>query len=448
MGTAGAYFAADDRRPLTGNWTGQIIAGLQKETADVQAMTVAIWCVPLSIAVAEFFLSVALLCRIIRYARGQDRIVLPRAFWYWLAWAGLTCMSVGFSPEPTAGWHLIRRLLLVACLFLVVPAIRNSSQLLFVWKGVFVTSAIGSLFLIGDFISRWFYYRGELSVGGDPGFYLRTGGLLNHWMVWGTVEVVVLGGMLAFIHAFPLERWKWLPAILLNGLAILLSLTRMIWIASVFLLGLVLILRRSRWVWALPATAVALYFLAPGAIGSRLRDSVRADYYSNFERVQMLRVGWSMIKQHPFAGVGAGQIEKQYHRYLAPHDPIPAYHGHLHNNLVQTAAESGLPVAAAAMLFCAILFMDIGKLVRTSLTQEDQFLSLAALLALCGFLLAGCFDYTYGHSLGLILLSFGVIPALSTKPCSAPGDSRHYAGKNSHGPHQASQARLESLREG
>jgi O-antigen ligase len=162
--------------------------------------------------------------------------------------------------------------------------------------------------------------------------------------------------------------------------------------------------------------AVALYFVAPGAIGSRLRDSVRTDYYSKFERVQMLRVGWSMIKQHPIAGVGAGQIEKQYTRYLAPHDPIPAYHGHLHNNLVQVAAESGLPVASAALLLCVILFVDIGRAFRAAATLENQFSSLAALLALSGFLVAGFFDYTYGHSLGLILLAFAVIPALLIRP--------------------------------
>ena len=158
--------------------------------------------------------------------------------------------------------------------------------------------------------------------------------------------------------------------------------------------------------------AVGFYLLAPGAVRSRLRDSVRADYYPNLERVQMLRVGWNMIKQHPLVGVGAGRIQGIYRNYLAPSDPVPAYHGHLHNNLVQVAAESGVPTAVAALVFCVILLVEIGRSLKAAATLEGQFLSLAALLALSGFLLAGFFDYTYGHSLGLILLAFAVLPAM------------------------------------
>lgn len=412
MATAATQIAAEARRPASGRVAVQILSAIQREPAEVLALTLAVWCVPLSIAVTEFFLTLALGCRIIRCAKGQDRIVLPRAFWFWLAWAGLTCASVGYSPDPSAGWGAIRRILLVASLFVVVPIFKSSSQLLTAWKGVLVTSTLGSLFLIGDAVSRCFYYRRELAAGGDPGFYLRSGGLLNHWMVFGTVEIVVVGGMVAFWFAFPQERKAWWPAILINGLAILASLTRMIWISSFFLFGLALFLRRSRWLWTLPVMALGFYLLAPGAIGSRLRDTFRADYYSNFERVQMLRVGWSMIKEHPIAGIGAGQVEKQYTKFLAADDPVPTYHGHLHNNLVQTAAEYGLPTAAAGLLFCVILLVNLGKRFRTAVTQYDQFLSLAALLAFSGFLVAGMFDYTYGHSLGLILLAFAVLPAL------------------------------------
>ena len=412
MASVVAHIAAGDRRIATGSRVLRILAAIREEPTDVQALTLAIWSVPLSIAVTEFFLSAALFCKIIRCARGRDHIALPRAFWFWLAWAGLTCVAWGLSHEPIAGWSAIRRTFLIAALFLVVPALKKSSLLLFAWKGVFITSAFGSLFLIGDFVSRWSYYRRELAGGGDAGFYLRSGGLLNHWMVFGTVEILVVGGMLAFWFVFPEQRRRWWAAFLINGLAIVLSLTRMTWVSSFFLLGLVLALRRSRWLWALPAMAVGFYLLAPGAVRSRLRDSVRGDYYPNLERVQMLRVGWNMIKQHPLAGVGAGRIQETYRSYLAPSDPVPAYHGHLHNNLVQVAAESGVPTAVAAVVFCVILLVDIGRSCKVAATEEGQFLSLAALLALSGFLLAGLFDYTYGHSLGLILLAFGVLPAL------------------------------------
>ena len=56
---------------------------------------------------------------------------------------------------------------------------------------------------------------------------LRSGGLLHHWMVYATVEILVLAALLQLLHFYPKERWWLLPALLVNGTAILLSLTRM-----------------------------------------------------------------------------------------------------------------------------------------------------------------------------------------------------------------------------
>jgi hypothetical protein len=53
------------------------------------------------------------------------------------------------------------------------------------------------------------------------------------------------------------------------------------------------------------------------------------------------------------------------------------------------------------------------------------------LLALIGYVVAGLFEYTYGHSLGLILLSFAVLSPLlpSTSRKAFPSDSET-AGSN------------------
>ncbi|MBZ5514398.1 MAG: O-antigen ligase family protein [Acidobacteriia bacterium] len=390
-----------------------VFAALREQSVDTAVLTLAIWCVPLSIAVAEFFLAIALLARIVGCARGRAQILLPRVFWFWLAWAGLALLSCCLSPEPTAGKGEMRHLALVGCLFFVMPAFQKQSSVRLAWKGAFIASTLGSLFLIGDFISRCFYYRREIAAGGDVGLYLRTGGLLNHWMVFGTVEILIVAGLLSFWSFYPELRRRWWPVLALNGLAILLSLTRTVWLASLFLGAAVLAWRRSRWLWLLPAFVVTVFLLAPGAIRTRLRQSLSPDYYSNLERVQMLRVGWKMIKQHSLTGVGPGRIEKLYPAYLSAGDPVPAYHGHLHNNLVEIAAEFGVPTTLAALAFCGVLLLDLRRALLTATAREARFASLAALLGLSGFLLAGFFDYTYGHSLGLILLAFSVLPPLS-----------------------------------
>jgi hypothetical protein len=59
-----------------------------------------------------------------------------------------------------------------------------------------------------------------------------------------------------------------------------------------------------------------------------------------------------------------------------------------------------------------MLFRDLRARDKAARTREERFLSRTSLLALTGFLLSGIFDYTYGHSLGIILLSFVVFSPL------------------------------------
>jgi O-Antigen ligase len=384
---------------------------------DSAMLILGLWAVPVSIAVSEFFLTIALLVRILRLARGQDHLALPRVFRFWGLWAGLEILVWRLSPEPSLGWGEIRHLLLMGSLFLVLPILRQASVRLVVWQGIFLAATLSSLFLIGDFVSRIFYYRRALAVGGDVGLYLRSGGLLNHWMVYGTVEILAIAGLLSFWFLYPEERGRWWPVAAINGMAIVVSLTRMVWIACLVMLGVELVWRRSKWIWALPVLPVILFFAAPRPIRERVTQSIKPSYYSNLERVEMLRVGWQMIKGHPLTGVGPGRVGKLYTSYLSPQDPVPAYHGHLHNNVVELAAEFGAPVALVAFLFVAMSFRDLLRALSAAPGKGEEFAVRTGLLALIGYLVAGLFEYTYGHSLGLILLSFAVLPPLL--PCTS-----------------------------
>jgi len=95
------------------------------------------------------------------------------------------------------------------------------------------------------------------------------------------------------------------------------------------------------------------------------------------------------------------------------------------------AAEFGIPVLLAALLFAVMLFRDLLKLSKTAQSKEELFLSRAAVLALVGYLVAGLFEYTYGHSLGLILLSFAVLSPLlpSTPPIAQSSRSMEFPGE-------------------
>lgn len=369
----------------------------------MSVLVLALSAAPVSIAVTEILLGVSLMIRLAAAWHGS-RIVLPRAFWWWIPWAALEVTAWLRSPEWRAGTGEIRHLLLIAALFVLLPAMGRAPERMRAWKGIFLTSTVSSVVLIAVFAWRLQVYPS----GADPVVYLRNGGLLHHWMIYGTVEVMVFAGLLAFWQYYPEQRRYWFPALAIAIVAIVLSLTRMLWICCLLLLAVHLMWQRSRWIWAVPAVPLLALLSAPPAVRARVADSSSPDYYSNLERIQMLRVGAAMIRSHPLGGVGPGRVERLYKSYLPAGDPIPAYYGHLHNNAAQLAAQFGVPAAAAAALFCAILFRNLLRLRRSAVTREQQFLSHAAVLGLIGFVAAGMFEYTYGHSLGLILLGFVV----------------------------------------
>jgi O-antigen ligase len=386
-----------------------VTAPAWRERAAPLAAAAAFCAVPLSIAVSESFLAIALVASILATVRHPRDFRMPRVFWFWLAWAGLEILVWLRSPQPGAGAGEIRHLALIAALFAILPALKQVQHQIRVWQGLFITGTLGSFVVILGVITRVLRYRHELSMGGDPGYYLRTGGLLHHWMIYATVEIMLFGALLEFRALFPEMRWWATPALVINSLAILVSMTRSLWLAALLVLGLHLLWHRSKWVWWLPALPLLAFLIAPAPVRDRVVHSIRPDYYSNSERVQMLHVAWRMIRERPLLGVGPGRIESLYPHYLAPGEPVPAYHGHLHNNAIQLAAEFGIPVLAAAALCVIVLLVDLARL------RNQPFLRRAGILSVIGFVSVGMTDYTYGHSLGLILLSFAAITPLITE---------------------------------
>ncbi len=306
----------------------------------------------------------------------------------------------------------MRHLVLVAAVFLILPAFNRPGSRLTVWRGLFLTSSIGSIALVFSTIARTIHYRREISLGGDAAFYVRNGGFLHHWMVYATVEILIFGALVEFRVLYPEERrWATL-ALVLHCLAILFSLTRTLWFSCFLIAAIHLLIRRSKWILALVALPVGVFLLIPGPVHSRIVDSSSRVYYSNAERVQMWRVGLKMIRRHAVFGIGPGLVDEVYASYLEKGEPVPAYRGHLHDNALQLAAQFGLPVLGAAVLWLAFLLWDLIQARRTAQSRECRFLLRGSFLGIAGYSVAGVTEYTYGHALGLILFCFVAISPL------------------------------------
>src|SRR5215471_20425729 len=126
------------------------------------AVGAALCAVPISIAVSEIFLGIALAARLVTFARERMVFWPPREFWFWLAWAWLETVAWLHSPDLGAGYGEMRHLLLIGALLATLPALNHGVDKVRLWKGIIATATFGSLSLIVAFAFRMIRYRREL----------------------------------------------------------------------------------------------------------------------------------------------------------------------------------------------------------------------------------------------------------------------------------------------
>jgi O-antigen ligase len=203
--------------------------------------------------------------------------------------------------------------------------------------------------------------------------------------------------------------------------ALVVSQTRSAWIGTacgLAALGALALLRAPRWAWAALAAAVALVLLVPGGIRSRLTlldESSRDRYY-------MWQAGLDMVMERPVFGQGPGMVEVVYPRFRWPEAPNPRQ-PHLHNNVLQVAAERGLPGVVFFFWWVGVAFLAALREARRAAAERHgpRWAAAGALAALSAVFVAGLFEYNLGDSevLMLVLLLTAVPFATRREPAPA-----------------------------
>ncbi len=202
--------------------------------------------------------------------------------------------------------------------------------------------------------------------------------------------------------------------------ALVVSQTRGAWLGALLGLATLCVLRAPRLLLAVGAGVLALLLAHPAALDGRLTF---ADA-SSLDRYYMWQAGLDMIADRPVFGQGPGMILYTYPRYRWPEAPNPLA-PHLHNNLLQFAAERGLP-ALVFFGWCALVALTTAlRLARPGPSDQrrepDAAGALAVMAAIFG---AGLFEYNLGDSevLMLVLLAVAVPFALERAGrADAPG---------------------------
>ena len=316
----------------------------------------------------------------------------------------LVLLSVAFSIDPKASLRALAGL----TLFLLVPITLDLVSTENRARAVLYASAASGVGLAVLGIAG-------LAAGGAD-LQNRIRGPLSHYMTLSGLTMMAGCVLLAFAFAGR-GRERWLG--LLSAVpftAMVLTLTRGTYVAAVGAVALYLALARPRALLLLVPALVAIFYLSPADVRDRAASIVDPTETTNRDRLAMARAGGRMVADRPVFGLGPELVKPYYTIYRDPDAPrwrVP----HLHNNVLQIAAASGVFAAAGYLALLGLFFARTVRVIRAERKALDRrsrernvdlipgggqtlggqtLAASAAFLAVTALSIAGLFEYNFG----------------------------------------------------
>jgi len=391
-----------------------------------------------SIAAFEILMGLALVALLV----SKQRLRFPPLLVPFGLFVLGTLASVAASGHARAGLPQVKKLYLYLLLALIVSTVRNMVQVRAIALGWALAASLSSAWGLEQFVRK---YRAAEQAHKD--FYLsyiadRITGFMGHWMTFSGHMMMALLIITAIVF-FSSDRHgtAWLIAGgAVIGAGLIVAETRSMWLGAA-VGGVYLVCFYRRWVVLAVPAALALLLLAnPFELRNRALSIYRphGEVDSNAHRAVTRRVGWEMVKAHPWLGLGPEQIGPQFEQYIPADVPRPlpdGYYGHLHNIYLQFAAERGVPTMLALMWMLGQALLDFARALRRlerSRRAGDEgrddagggarWMLHAAIAVTISILVAGFFEYNLGDSevlaMFLAVLGCGYVAVGSVKPDS------------------------------
>jgi len=374
------------------------------EQAGTVALLALAGALQFSIAVAQILLTIAVLCWLGLVVIRRERFEAPSFFWPLLAYAGMTLVSALFSIDPRASLIDSKQLVL----FLVVPvayrfAVGDRGGTLI--TVVLSCAAASAVFGIVQYGILHYDQLGQ-----------RPQGTLGHYMTYSGLLMIVIALAVARVLFGRSDR-TW-AALVVPALAVAVALTfsRNTAVGVCVAAAMLFTLKDFRLFAVLPIVAAVFIAVAPGQIAKRYASMFNMNDPTVRDRVAMLHIGERMVAARPLTGVGPNMVQRQYAQYRGP-DAVKAVNPHLHNNLLQIAAERGLVALALWLWFIVAVVRDLWQRFSSGRQRE---LAAAALATTGALLAAGFFEYNFGDSEVLMLfLIIVTLPASADRSAAA-----------------------------
>jgi O-antigen ligase len=187
--------------------------------------------------------------------------------------------------------------------------------------------------------------------------------------------------------------------------ALILSLTRGAWLGAMAGIGLLLALHNWRWCVAGMATLALVYMLLPAPFHERVLSSFDLNDATTRGRIALLRTGLILVEASPWTGVGPRLVWPAAVANRQEHDLPDDLYQHLHNNLLQVAAELGVPALAAWLAIWVRITWDLIGFRRRG-DSLSAALASGGLAAMASFHVMGLFEYNFGDSEISLLMFF------------------------------------------
>ena len=420
---------------------------MRLERAQVALVAAVAATCSVSIFAAQVLFALAALVFVARLVRRETRIPRLPLDGPTLALCVWTLLSAAFSQAPLVSQESAKKLILFGLLYLAVDAQSDRRAR----ERIMDAALLGGLVLAAGSLLQY-YFLGFDTINQRPrgflGHYMTASGLLMatallaaarlaffegeleppsrpdlHRLAGVGAGLVVLGVLgaagLAAMEAerafvallaaaaahMALARGEWpgrstsvtlaALALPLACWALLISRTRNAWLGALTGLVVIALLRAPRLLWALAGAVALVLVLRPEAVMDRLTLTDA----SSRDRYFMWQAGIDMVRDRPVFGQGPRMVESNYPAYRWPGAPNPAT-PHLHNNVLQIAAERGLPCLAWWLWWVAAAMGDAYR--ETRRTRSSP--AVAALALLAGVMAAGLFEYNFGDSEILMML--------------------------------------------
>ena len=318
-----------------------------------------------------------------------------------------TLVSLFASGHIREGLPQVRKFYVYLMLFLVTSAFRTVREIRGLAIGWAIAATLSSAWALEQFYKK--YHAAELA---HQNFYMsyvdaRITGFMGHWMTLSgeLMMVLLVIGALVF---FALDR-SWILWLILAALpvsaALGLTWTRSMWLGT--LCGAIYLI----WFWkkwalaAVPVVIAGLLIANPLDIRERAISALtphEGQTDSNAHRAELRRIGWEMIKAHPWLGVGPEQVWRQYQDYIRPDMPKPQasqYYGHLENDYMQYAAERGVPATLALLWMIGWAIFDFARaLRRLPADAGERWVLHGAIAVIVSVLVSGFYSWNLNNS--------------------------------------------------